>query len=79
MVIWVIWVYFLELNLIESTIFPSYIKRIINQISIIRFHRGQPVYVEGKDLSRFAANISAIGTEAVNNLKHYIYHVLLLI
>lgn len=30
-----------------------------------RFHRGQPVYVEGKDLTRFAANISAIGTEAV--------------
>ncbi|KAH0949601.1 hypothetical protein HN011_004007 [Eciton burchellii] len=29
------------------------------------FHRGQPVYVEGKDLSRFAANISAIGTEAI--------------
>ncbi|XP_011640740.1 sin3 histone deacetylase corepressor complex component SDS3 isoform X2 [Pogonomyrmex barbatus] len=29
------------------------------------FHRGQPVYVEGKDLSRFAANISAIGTEVI--------------
>ncbi|XP_066593041.1 LOW QUALITY PROTEIN: sin3 histone deacetylase corepressor complex component SDS3-like [Prorops nasuta] len=29
------------------------------------FHRGQPVYVEGKDLSKFAANISAIGTEAI--------------
>ncbi|XP_078043782.1 sin3 histone deacetylase corepressor complex component SDS3 isoform X2 [Augochlora pura] len=29
------------------------------------FHRGQPVYVEGKDMSRFAANISAIGTEAI--------------
>ncbi|XP_043259928.1 sin3 histone deacetylase corepressor complex component SDS3 isoform X6 [Colletes gigas] len=29
------------------------------------FHRGQPVYVEGKDLTRFAANISAIGTEAI--------------
>ncbi|EZA58047.1 hypothetical protein DMN91_005737 [Ooceraea biroi] len=29
------------------------------------FHRGQPVYIEGKDLSRFAANISAIGTEAI--------------
>lgn len=36
---------------------------------INRFHRGQPVYVEGKDISRFAANISAIGTEAVNHLK----------
>lgn len=29
------------------------------------FHRGQSVYVEGKDLQRFSANISAIGTEAV--------------
>ncbi|XP_014467830.1 PREDICTED: sin3 histone deacetylase corepressor complex component SDS3 isoform X1 [Dinoponera quadriceps] len=29
------------------------------------FHRGQPVYVEGKDLARFAAHISAIGTEAI--------------
>lgn len=33
---------------------------------INRFHRGQPVYVEGKDLARFAAHISAIGTEAVS-------------
>lgn len=30
------------------------------------FHRGQSVYVEGmKDIPRFAANISAIGTEAI--------------
>ncbi|KAG7212677.1 hypothetical protein KM043_012956 [Ampulex compressa] len=29
------------------------------------FHRGQPVYVEGKDLSKFAAHITAIGTEAI--------------
>lgn len=29
------------------------------------FHRGQPVYVEGKELVRFSANISAIGTEAI--------------
>ncbi|XP_055371119.1 sin3 histone deacetylase corepressor complex component SDS3 isoform X2 [Condylostylus longicornis] len=29
------------------------------------FHRGQPVYVEGKDLPRFAATISAIGNEIV--------------
>ncbi|XP_046396381.1 sin3 histone deacetylase corepressor complex component SDS3 isoform X2 [Ischnura elegans] len=29
------------------------------------FHRGQPVYVEAKDVSRFAAIISAIGTEAI--------------
>jgi Sin3 histone deacetylase corepressor complex component SDS3 len=31
-----------------------------------RYHRGQPVYVEGKDLPRFPAIISAIGTEAVS-------------
>lgn len=35
------------------------------------FHRGQPVYVEGMDLSRFGANISAIGTEAVS--KFYLF------
>nr|CAD7458977.1 unnamed protein product [Timema tahoe] len=29
------------------------------------FHRGQPVYVEGKEMSRFSAIISAIGTEAI--------------
>ncbi|XP_058444121.1 sin3 histone deacetylase corepressor complex component SDS3 [Malaya genurostris] len=29
------------------------------------FHRGQPVYVEGKDIPRFSANISAIGNEAI--------------
>ncbi|PSN33559.1 Sin3 histone deacetylase corepressor complex component SDS3 [Blattella germanica] len=29
------------------------------------YHRGQPVYVEGKDHPRFAAVISAIGTEAI--------------
>ncbi|XP_067013575.1 sin3 histone deacetylase corepressor complex component SDS3 isoform X2 [Anabrus simplex] len=29
------------------------------------YHRGQPVYVEGKDLPRFPAIISAIGTEAI--------------
>ncbi|KAG5305586.1 SDS3 deacetylase, partial [Acromyrmex insinuator] len=29
------------------------------------FHRGQPVYVEGKDLNRFAANISAIGPDLI--------------
>ncbi|KAL1140522.1 hypothetical protein AAG570_000452 [Ranatra chinensis] len=29
------------------------------------FHRGQPVYVEGKDLPKFPAIISAIGTEAI--------------
>lgn len=29
------------------------------------FHRGQAVYVEGKDLPRFSANISAIGSEAI--------------
>jgi len=34
-----------------------------------RFHRGQPVYVEGKDLPRFPAIISAIGTEAVSVME----------
>lgn len=29
------------------------------------FHRGQPVYVEGKDMTRFAAAISAIGNEVI--------------
>ncbi|XP_049289855.1 sin3 histone deacetylase corepressor complex component SDS3-like [Anopheles funestus] len=29
------------------------------------FHRGQAVHVEGRDISRFAANISAIGVEAI--------------
>lgn len=32
------------------------------------FHRGQSVYVEGKDMARFAGNISAIATEAVSFL-----------
>lgn len=31
------------------------------------FHRGQPVYVEGKEISKFAATISAIGNEVVSN------------
>lgn len=30
------------------------------------YHRGQTIYVEGKDLPRFASVISAIGTEAVS-------------
>lgn len=30
------------------------------------FHRGQSVYVEGKEISKFAATISAIGNEVVN-------------
>lgn len=29
------------------------------------FHRGQPVYIEGKEMARFAATISAIGNEVV--------------
>lgn len=31
------------------------------------FHRGQQVYVEGKDLVKFAATITAIGNEVVSN------------
>lgn len=30
------------------------------------FHRGQPVYIEGKDIIKFAATISAIGNEIVS-------------
>lgn len=30
------------------------------------FHRGQSVYVEGRDMVKFPASISAIGTEAVS-------------
>lgn len=30
------------------------------------YHRGQPVYIEGKDIPKFAGNISAIGNEAVS-------------
>lgn len=30
------------------------------------FHRGQPVFVEGKEIPKFAATISAIGSEAVS-------------
>lgn len=29
------------------------------------FHRGQSVYIEGRDMPKFPASISAIGTEAV--------------
>jgi Sin3 histone deacetylase corepressor complex component SDS3 len=29
------------------------------------YHRGQPVYVEGKDVSAYPAVINAIGTESV--------------
>lgn len=30
------------------------------------YHRGQPVYIEGKDIAKFAATISAIGNEVVS-------------
>lgn len=29
------------------------------------YHRGQPIYVEGKDLSKFGATISSIGTDVI--------------
>lgn len=32
------------------------------------FHRGQSVYVEGRDMPKFAANISAIASDAVSTL-----------
>lgn len=41
-------------------------KVIYIDVIYFRYHRGQPVYVEGKDLPRFPAIISAIGTEAVS-------------
>lgn len=31
------------------------------------FHRGQPVYVEGREIAKFAATISAIGNEVVSS------------
>lgn len=34
------------------------------------FHRGQPVFVEGKDIPRFAANIHNIGTDVVSTLTN---------
>lgn len=34
------------------------------------FHRGQPVYIEGKDVPKFPATISAIGNEVVNSKAH---------
>lgn len=30
------------------------------------YHRGQAIYVEGKDMSKFAASISSIGNESVS-------------
>lgn len=32
------------------------------------FHRGQQIYVEGKDLPKFAATITAIGNEVVSTI-----------
>lgn len=39
------------------------------------FHRGQPVYIEGKDIIKFAATISAIGNEIVSS-KHSVFYIL---
>lgn len=33
------------------------------------FHRGQPVYIEGKDVAQFPANISAIGNDVVSQVR----------
>lgn len=35
------------------------------------FHRGQSVYVEGKEMTRFAATISAIGNEVVSSVEYF--------
>lgn len=37
------------------------------------FHRGQPVYVEGKDIVKFSATISAIGNEIVSIYCNYFW------
>lgn len=36
------------------------------------FHRGQQIFVEGKDLPKFAATITAIGNEVVSRRKHFL-------
>ncbi|KAK6625611.1 hypothetical protein RUM43_005910 [Polyplax serrata] len=38
------------------------------------FHRGQPVFVEGKDIPRFAANIHNIGTDVVSPIALVIFY-----
>jgi Sin3 histone deacetylase corepressor complex component SDS3 len=44
------------------------------------YHRGQPVYVEGKDINTYPALITAIGTESVSiRLNRIITHYLLLL
>lgn len=35
-------------------------------IFIYRYHRGQPVFVEGRQMAKFPAVISAIGNETVS-------------
>lgn len=42
-------------------------------LAYLRFHRGQPVYAEGKDMPRFAGNISAIGNDVVSILQAIVY------
>lgn len=37
------------------------------------YHRGQPVYIEGKDIAKFAATISAIGNEVVSSIFVILY------
>lgn len=42
------------------------------------FHRGQPVYIEGKDFVQFPANISAIGNDIVSDVgSHFVYYKLI--
>lgn len=36
-------------------------------ILIYRYHRGQPVFVEGRQMPKFPAVISAIGNETVSS------------
>jgi len=46
--------------------FQGELSKLIKLLFGCRFHRGQPIFVEGKDIPRFAGNISAIATEAVS-------------
>lgn len=43
------------------------------------FHRGQPVYIEGKDVIKFPATISAIGNDIVSTYIANLFSLLILI
>lgn len=37
-----------------------------------RYHRGQPVFVEGRQMAKFPAVISAIGNETVSHILFFV-------